>query len=697
MSFVYPEFLYALSALAIPVIVHLFNFRRYKRIEFSNVRFLKDVKQESRSRSRLRNLLILLMRMLALALLVFAFAQPYLPAGGEVQEGGDKAVAVYIDNSFSMEGRNQDGRLLELAKQKAIDIAEAHRSTDRLMLVTNTQKASDKRMLTRDEFIGNVEEIESSPVTRKLSSILSRTRDMLARTQASNRVAYVISDLQKTVTDIDAMRSDSTVSRYFLPVLPEERSNLYVDSVWFETPVRQVDQQEKLNLRIVNDHDEAVSDVPMELHIDGEKKALASFDVPAATYTDTSVFFTNRGTGIRKGKVSIQDHPVNFDDQYFFSYEVADSISVLRLSKGLKEDTLRDRFAAIFEDDPFYAYRSVAADRIDYARLKESQLIVLDGLSELSSGLAQELQKFLKGGGSVLVFPGDPVELDGYNNFLKSVGADPLSGKDTGKRSVQEIDLDAPLYRNVFERTPENMDLPVTQAHYTFNEQVRSGGRDLMTLQGGASFLKRYEAGKGKLYVAAVPGDGSFSNLPEHALFVTTVLRIGEFSSTSGQMAYTIGQDPVIEVEGLRLTGEDVFHIVHPEREMNVIPEHRNFQGGTRIFTRGQISEAGHYDLRYNEEVIRGLGFNYSRLESDLTGYSPDAFRTAVEDNGLARTRLLETELGEVGRSIRRIEQGIPLWRYCIILALLFIAMEVLLLAGPGIMKGLRKGAMGDG
>ena len=101
MQFLYPNFLWALAALAIPIIIHLFYFRRFKKVAFSNVKFLKEVKEETSMRSRLRNLLVLLARCLAVAALVFAFAQPFIPSAREVLTGR-KAVSLFVDNSFSM-------------------------------------------------------------------------------------------------------------------------------------------------------------------------------------------------------------------------------------------------------------------------------------------------------------------------------------------------------------------------------------------------------------------------------------------------------------------------------------------------------------------------------------------------------------------------------------------------------------------
>src|SRR5436190_17609972 len=99
MNFVYPNFLWASTLVAIPIIIHLFNFRRYKIVYFSRVKFLKEVTEDSRSGVKLKHLLVLISRILAILCLVFAFAQPYIPTGSSANI--ENMSLVYIDNSYS--------------------------------------------------------------------------------------------------------------------------------------------------------------------------------------------------------------------------------------------------------------------------------------------------------------------------------------------------------------------------------------------------------------------------------------------------------------------------------------------------------------------------------------------------------------------------------------------------------------------
>src|SRR5437868_3652994 len=161
MQFVYPGFLFALSALSIPIIIHLFNFRRFRRILFTNVRFLQEIKQDTRSRSRLKHLLILLCRLLAVTFLVLAFAQPLIPAGKNAIVGGVKHVSIYIDNSYSMDAVGKNGSLVETAKKKAREIANAYQPADKFQLLTTDFEARHQRVLNREEFLEMVDEVKS--------------------------------------------------------------------------------------------------------------------------------------------------------------------------------------------------------------------------------------------------------------------------------------------------------------------------------------------------------------------------------------------------------------------------------------------------------------------------------------------------------------------------------------------------------
>ena len=148
MQFIFPGFLWALFAILIPVIIHLFYFRRFKKVYFSNTRFLKEIKEETSNTNKLKNLLILLSRILAIVFLVFAFAQPYIPQGEKIKQGM-AGISIYFDNSFSMQANSNETSLLEKGKKIATEIINAFPENSNFQIITNDLHGEEMRWIDK--------------------------------------------------------------------------------------------------------------------------------------------------------------------------------------------------------------------------------------------------------------------------------------------------------------------------------------------------------------------------------------------------------------------------------------------------------------------------------------------------------------------------------------------------------------------
>ena len=213
MHFANPLFLIGLVAVAIPIAVHLFNFRRYKKVYFSNVSALEALRKESRRVSQLRSLLILALRILAIVFLVLAFAQPYVSRNGDVVSQGERAVSVYVDNSYSMMQEGKEGSLLEMAKRKAEEIALAYGPSDRFQLITNDMTGAQFHWLTREEYLEAVGGIEASPSAVKISAVEERQHQFVKQSGTNEKHCYVVSDFQRSVADALKGETQAPVSR----------------------------------------------------------------------------------------------------------------------------------------------------------------------------------------------------------------------------------------------------------------------------------------------------------------------------------------------------------------------------------------------------------------------------------------------------------------------------------------------------
>jgi hypothetical protein len=382
MQFVHPSFLFALAALAIPIIIHLFNFRRFKRVYFSNVKFLKEIKEQTSSRSKLRHLLTLLARVLALSFLVLAFAQPFIPGKEQTDTGGIRSVSLFVDNSFSMSALGDQAALLDQAKEMARDIASAYNATDRFNLLTNDFEGRHQRMTSRDEFMLLLDEVQESPVVRTLSTVREKQRQVLS--EEENPVSFIISDFQKNITDLEA---DSSV--YLVKLDPTAKRNVSIDSCWLDAPVQLTGQNRQLFVRITNRGDEDVDASRVTLEINEQLIAIGDFSIPAnSTITDT-LFFTIKQSGWNRAVVTISDYPVAFDDSWHFSFEAKDKLRALVITN----DRPSPYFTAL-GGEAFMEIVQFPANQINYSSFPTFHLIVIDQVVNISSGLASELKAY---------------------------------------------------------------------------------------------------------------------------------------------------------------------------------------------------------------------------------------------------------------------------------------------------------------
>ena len=208
-----PELLYALFAITIPILVHLFNFRKHKTIYFSSIRFLKEIKEDNRKKSRLKNILVLISRILAISFLVLAFAGPYIPSANQEHTNN---IFLYIDNSFSMDADGESGRLLDVAKEKARMVSQAYPSECNFYIITNDFLSKHNNSFNASAIGNQIDNIQSTSRLKNLNEIINRQQTV----GVDNSHLYIISDMQKSTLSLDKINQiDSNITLLFIPII----------------------------------------------------------------------------------------------------------------------------------------------------------------------------------------------------------------------------------------------------------------------------------------------------------------------------------------------------------------------------------------------------------------------------------------------------------------------------------------------
>jgi len=684
MSFLNPMMLWGLLAIAIPVIIHLFNFRRHKKVYFTNVRYIQELKLQTRRQSRLRHIMVLVSRILGISFLVLAFSQPYVPVSeSAVSPQNINIVSIYLDNSFSMEAEATNGTLLDVAKEKAREIAAGYRASDLFQLLTNDFEGRHQRLISQEEFLELLDEVAPSPELQPLSSVTRRQDESLKSSNPGKRTRFLISDFQKSTADIDNLEKDSLVNSFLVPVPPENARNIFIDSCWFESPVHQIGQGVSLIARIRNESAEDFEKLPVKLTINDLQRAIASFDIGAGSSTLVELPFTNQEAGTQYGTLEITDFPVTFDDRFFLAYDVQQAIPVLTIYGDAPPVYLN----SLLGNDSAFAYKSISYKNINYDGFPSFFLIILDGLPEISSGLGKSLDDYVRKGGSLLVIPAPETDLVGYRDFLSGLGVSHFMEPVKAAVAVSDLDLGHPVFKDVFEgdklrekNDDSPVDLPAVYEYFPLATPKGSFRISLMRLFNQADFLSLEQSGKGDMYLLATPLDDRFTNFQRHALFVPVIYRIALLSGASRPLFYTMGQNEAISLDNFDLEGENVIKLQDMIGESEFIPGQNSFGRTVNLMLYDRIRKAGHYQVKSGDRTLKGIAFNYDRRESVIAYYLPDELEDMLADRQLNGFRVLKDSIKPLDQSIQELNQGKRLWKLFIIFALLFLALEVLFL-----------------
>ncbi len=679
MHFVNPTFFFALLAVAIPIMVHLFNFRRYKKIYFSNVEQLQQLQSETRRQSRLRELLILMCRILAIVFLVLAFAQPFIPRNNDDSIVGSNAVSVYIDNSFSMDNTNSEGSLIETARRKAREIAQAYKPSDRFQLLTNSMSGNQFRWVSRDEFLSLVDQVEISPTSPMIHQVAERQYDFLCSSNCRNHEAYLISDFQSSNTEWQQFPRDTTIRTTLVPLEANNIGNIFIDSIALNAPVFQPGSTVEAQVWVVNNGTEAVENIPVKLFLEGKERTLASVNIAAHERTMVPLRFTLDGQGALSGWVETADYPITFDDKLYFALAVSDKMKVLSIHNGTDNSHLR----RLFSLDSLVAYTAVNQHNIGWSSLPEQNLIILNELPSIASSLEQALLNFVNHGGSLLILPAPDAQTESYNALLTGMRTPTLGPLSKQTIACTNVNTASTHYLHVFDGTTANMELPTVQQHYKLQAGRQSLRETLLTLANGDDLLTLTHFGAGTVFLSATPMREEYCNMVQQALFVPTFYNMMLFSKPVGEVYHTIGRHNPIPLTQTYDANDGRLRLLSADSSLEIIPQIRLTGNRCYLLLHDEITQAGIYSITHRDRPTESLAFNYPRQESIMEFLSPSQIAQAVRDHDLAHTDVVPHANKSLSSHIISQRNGTQLWRWCIALCLVALLAEILLIVTP--------------
>ncbi|MFN5416130.1 MAG: BatA domain-containing protein [Flavobacteriia bacterium] len=675
MKFEYPQFFFAFFLLLIPIIIHLFNFRKYKTLYFSSLMFVKQVNEETKSTQKLKHLLILITRLLAFSALIFAFAQPYKPVNQKGQSGYP-FIGIYIDNSFSMSMKGAEGELLSMAKEKARNLIQKASEDTRFMLVTNNFEGFEQRLVTKNEALERLDKIDYSPLVKQTGEVIAWMKEgvseqKIPESELSSKQLILLSDFQKNSSNFSKVEADKEINYYPIQFLAQQTSNLAIDSVWFSDPNFKIGINNEINVKVKNYSDKDLVNAELHLQVN-ETKRDVFMDIKAFESTVVPITYSDLKAGIKKGKLQINDKQMTFDDDYYFSYEVKEKSNVLIIDG---EDAVPN-VGIVYNLDKYYQTQSISSNSFTANSTEQKDLIILNGWNEFSSGAIELLYNFTQEGGTIALFPGSKLDLNGANLLMGKLNGPRFQSPTGNGVKIQKIVYEDPFFQGMFEKKPERLNLPSQAKAYQIGS--KSGIYSLILLQNGSPLFFRL-AGQNKCFVFASSLQESFGNFKSNALFSSVLLRIAETSQRRYPIALTIGSEsqfPVFNVS----KSEEPLKLKTDETEF--IPEVSKEKDLTFIsISKRSISadlKSGLYEI-FKGNTLGFMALNYKRTESDVKTLNEDEIKTAFSERGIEHVSFSTFSESADGALIK-LEKPKEYWRIFLVLALLFLLTEMGLL-----------------
>jgi hypothetical protein len=676
MELVHPKLLWLLSLLAIPILIHLFHFRRHKTLFFSSLKFIKFIEQENKSTKKLKNLLILFARLLALTAIILAFAQPIIEKGNLKHSAGKNVLAIYIDNSFSMSAKGSEGELLSEARELARRMLKNTPLETSILLATNKLDGIEQRLISKIEALDYLDKIELTPINRNLEDVINWQRafldkENLEQQKLANRQYVLLSDFQNSTFVTNKIAEDKIHFYHPIQLLPQDRSNIYIDSVWFSSPIHKKGEANELFIQIKNDAEEATTNLELELEI-GKKQRTSFIDIDAEKKSIISFQITDEENGQKNGKVSINDKQLYWDDDFYFSYRVADYSNTLIING----EAASENVAKVFNIEAFFKTQSIKDVEFTKDKLKQCDFVILNGLNSISSGIDEDLVEFNKMGGSIFIFPGNNIDYSEYRHFLKALNLPELGTSISTGLKIDQINFKDPFFRGVFEKENKNLNLPSVTKSYSSRNLKQETAFPLISFRNGAPLLLKSKE-NAYLFLSSLNTD--FGNFIGNALFPTILLRAGELSTQNYPLFALIGEenriavlDPIVNGQTLKLIGNnsEFIPIIQKIGNQNFI----SISGMEAI----EKLKSGNFSIQ-TEDEIGLLALNYGRQESELDYKNEKEILDAFKNKGISNCQY---EKIENGQSLSNIEVDKPYeyWKLFLVLGLFFITIEIALL-----------------
>ena len=636
MQFKHPEILYFLLLLVIPILVHLFQLRRFKKEYFTNVKLLKELQIQTRKSSKIKKWLLLATRLLLLACLILAFAQPFFDAKDNTNKGNE--LIILLDNSFSMQAKGTKGELLKRSIQ---ELLEELPENQQFSLLTNSEVFWDTDIKSIQKELQN---LKYSAMPFQLDYLINQVETKKKNTKKD----YVI--ITDAVQSESKKASDLVENNivYFIQPEAQNKTNISIDKVVISQVLDQF-YELKITLQAFG---ETENEVPLSVFSNNKAvaKTMAKFE-----NQKTEILITIPKNDFH-GNISIEDNSLSYDNDYYLSISKPEKANIIAIGNSDKNTFL----SRIFTVDEFN-FKSTELATLDYNQIENQEAIVLNELEDLPVALGTTLKSFYEKGGNIVLIPNAKNTTSQLNAFAKNFGGLNYTQLSASTKQITKINFSHPLFQTVFEKKVTNFQYPNVKESFGL-----SGITNILQYEDNAVFVGSTTNRLGTFYAFSAPINKQNSNFQNAPLIVPTLYNMGQNQGKTGINAYTIGENENLILETILAKDE----VVSIEKEgYSFIPMQQILNTKCKLSFGDYPEEAGNFDVIKANNSLKKISFNYPRTESDLTQVTTANFENFTKVNNIA------TVLNDIASERTSNE----IWKWFIIATLLLLLTELLI------------------
>ncbi len=711
MTFLNPSILFGLLAISIPILIHLLNLRKIRKVEFSTLMFLKEIQKSKMRRIRLKQILLLLLRIFTVVFLVLSFANPvYEGYAGNIDDDENSTVLIFLDDSFSMAARDNKGQYFSQAKEAVKKILESHSESDNIYFIPVSKIEFKNNKFFFDgiqEIKDSLERVQLSYKPAGMNEILTYADQILRDSKSPNKEIYIISDFQKI--NLNEENTDgrgfeglkkNPVSTFLIKEGNREVNNLSLDSFTVSSKIIERDKDIKIKIYLTNHTQFKVTNKTVNLYVDNELRGEKAVDINPFDKTEVEFLFKSGHHGNVNGVIELiqtefQEDEILQDNKYYFSLYIPDRFNI-----GLIESSGKDFY---FINLALQTASNILSDSIK----RQSELFNISSESNVNENIyrynvvfisnknsftdteAGILKDYISNGGGVFLFPGNNIDVNNYNNILLSkLGSFRIASLNTNIESNQnlkfdKVDFENPVLSEIFSShklssTSDQYNIESPKINSYFELLPEESSNSIITLINNRPFLLESKLAKGKIIISSVSATDDMSDLPFKSIFVPLIIRSVYYLSNNFefQKEYIAGRSNLISLRAVNNINDIILpdkSVINPGIDLKSSAENYLFLPYEEF-----TSEVGIYAIKDTTGLEFNFALNKNSAESSTLFSTEEEVTEYFNKNGIENVTFISKN-EDISGAVRDSKTGFSLWKYFLIGAILFALAEMLL------------------